>query len=95
MATTLKVTAKSQVTFKKEYLQHLGIGAGDELEVFKLPGGELKIRAKHKEGKIKSVRDFAGCMKNVSGAHLTVDQINEAIAESAASEGAIGLEKEE
>lgn len=91
MATTLKITAKNQVTFKKEYLQHLGIGTGDELEVFKLPGGELKIRAK--QSRSKSARDFAGCMENVAGVHLSVEEINEVIADAAAEAGMTELEK--
>ncbi|OSI25449.1 AbrB/MazE/SpoVT family DNA-binding domain-containing protein [Neisseria dumasiana] len=91
MATTLKITAKNQVTFKKEYLQHLGIGTGDELEVLKLPGGELRIRAK--QNRLKSARDFAGCMENVAGVHLSVEEINEAIADAAAESGIAGLEK--
>jgi hypothetical protein len=35
---TLTVTARGQVTFRKEVLQHLGIGPGDKIELDLLPG---------------------------------------------------------
>lgn len=91
MATTLKLSSKSQVTFKQEFLQHLGIGAGDEMEVSKLPNGELRIKAKAKPAPTKSIREFAGRLKNPSGVHLSVEDINRAVAEAAVA-GA-GLER--
>ena len=33
MATTLTVTAKGQITLRKEVLRHLGIGPGDKIAV--------------------------------------------------------------
>lgn len=90
MATTLRLSSKSQVTFKQEFLQHLGISAGDEMEVSKLPNGELRIRAKAKSVENKSIREFAGRLKNRANVHLSVEDINRAVAD-AAVEGA-GME---
>lgn len=83
MATTLRLSSKSQVTFKQEFLQHLGIGAGDEMEVSKLPNGELRIRAKAKPAQSKSIREFAGRLKNHADVHLSVENMNRAVAEAA------------
>ncbi|WP_245515270.1 AbrB/MazE/SpoVT family DNA-binding domain-containing protein [Rhizobium deserti] len=41
----LKVTAKGQITLKKEVLDHLGISPGDEVDVDLLPEGGGAIRA--------------------------------------------------
>ncbi len=37
--TTLTLTARGQVTFRKDVLQHLGIRPGERIELDKLPGG--------------------------------------------------------
>lgn len=42
---SLTVTAKSQVTLKRDLLQHLGIKPGERVGLEKLPGGELRVRA--------------------------------------------------
>ena len=45
MGSSLAVTAKGQVTLKRELLQHLGIKPGERVEFEKLPDGELRLRA--------------------------------------------------
>ena len=37
--TTLTVTARGQVTFRKDVLQHLGVHPGEKIELDKLPDG--------------------------------------------------------
>lgn len=49
---TLTVTAKGQVTLKRDLLQHLGIKPGERVEFEKLPGGELKVRVARPSGTI-------------------------------------------
>jgi antitoxin PrlF len=39
---SLTVTAKGQVTLKRDLLQHLGIKPGERVDFEKLPGGELR-----------------------------------------------------
>lgn len=93
MATTLRLSSKSQVTFKQEFLQHLGIRAGDEMEVSKLPNGELRIKAKAKHTQSDAgIRAFAGRLKNHAGVHLGVEEIKQAAAD-AAVQGA-GMEQQ-
>ena len=42
---TVTVTARGQVTFRKEVLQHLGIKPGDKIKLQLLPGGKGVIQA--------------------------------------------------
>jgi len=39
--TTLTVTARGQVTFRRDVLQHLGIRPGEKIELDKLPDGRV------------------------------------------------------
>jgi bifunctional DNA-binding transcriptional regulator/antitoxin component of YhaV-PrlF toxin-antitoxin module len=43
--TTLTVTSRGQVTFRKDVLQHLGIRPGDKIELDLLPDGRGVIKA--------------------------------------------------
>lgn len=50
----------------------------------------LKIAAKNQvtlRSRVKPARDFAGCVENVAGVHLSVEEINEAIGDAAAEAG--------
>jgi antitoxin PrlF len=49
---SLTVTAKGQVTLKRDLLQHLGIKPGERVDFQKLPGGELRVRAGQPTGTI-------------------------------------------
>lgn len=52
LVASLTVTAKGQVTLKRDLLQHLGIKPGERVEVAKLPGGELRVRTARPTGTI-------------------------------------------
>lgn len=78
MGTTLKVTAKGQVTLRKELLDHLGIGPGDRIVVDFLPSGRAEVRAANPKGTIES---FIGCLRNPDGPSLSIDEINEIAAD--------------
>jgi bifunctional DNA-binding transcriptional regulator/antitoxin component of YhaV-PrlF toxin-antitoxin module len=45
MTIFLTVTAKGQVTLRKELLAHLGVRPGQRLDVEVLPGGLLQLHA--------------------------------------------------
>lgn len=81
MSTVLTITAKGQVTLKRELLEHLGIGAGDKVVVDLLPSGRAELRPM-KRGSIDAV--FATVPSN--GASVTIDDMNQVIAEGWASE---------
>lgn len=49
---SLAITAKGQVTLKRDLLQHLGLKPGERVEFEKLPNGELRLRAARPTGTI-------------------------------------------
>ena len=83
--TTLTVTARGQVTFRKEVLQHLGIQPGDRIQVDLLPDGRAELRAA--EGK-SSFEALHGLLKGkTNGRRFSIEEINEAIAAAGAAAG--------
>ena len=90
--TKLTVTTRGQVTFRKEVLKHLGIQPGGKVQLELLPGGRAELKADQPKG---SWDEFAGMLKGKgNGVHLTIEEINEAIAEAATEAGMRGLERE-
>lgn len=80
---TLTVTARGQVTFRKEVLQHLGIKPGDKIELDLLPGGLAELKAAQPKG---SFRQLRGILKGkTNGARLSIEEINAAIEEAGAA----------
>ena len=73
----LTVTARGQVTFRKDVLQHLGIGPGEKIELDKLPGGRVILKAARPSGKIDR---FLGLLAGKTKKIATLDEINEAAA---------------
>ena len=45
MTATLSITAKGQVTLRKELLRHLGVAPGDKVVLDLLPDGRAELRA--------------------------------------------------
>ncbi|MEO1458603.1 MAG: AbrB/MazE/SpoVT family DNA-binding domain-containing protein [Pseudomonadota bacterium] len=58
--TTVTVTAKGQVTLRKDLLEHLGAAPGTKLHVDKLPGGGLAVRRVRSSG---SIADLFGTVR--------------------------------
>jgi bifunctional DNA-binding transcriptional regulator/antitoxin component of YhaV-PrlF toxin-antitoxin module len=84
--TTLTVTARGQVTFRKEVLQHLGIKPGERIEMDLLPDGRAALRSVQPKA---SFRKLQGFLKgNTNGKVLTIEEMDEAIAEAGAVAGA-------
>ncbi len=50
--TTLTVTAKGQVTLKKDLLQYLGVEPGQKVEINKLSDGQIIVKAAVEGGSI-------------------------------------------
>ena len=78
MSTSLKVTAKGQITLRKETLRHLGVGPGETVSVELLPGGRVALGAAPKKG---SIRDFFGSLAKPGTKPLTIEEIGEIAAE--------------
>jgi len=81
--TILTVTARGQVTFRKDVLQHLGINPGDKIALDKLPDGRVALRAAKPSGKIDT---FLGLLAGKSKKVATLEEINEAAAAGWAGE---------
>ena len=81
--TTLTVTAKGQVTLRKDVLQHLGVQPGEKISLDKMPNGQFVVRAAGATGKIS---DVFGMLKRPGQPTLTIDEINEAAARGWAGE---------
>lgn len=82
MTATLTVTAKGQVTLRKEVLRHLGVGPGQKVEVEMLPNGRIEVRAKP----TGSIENFIGSLCRPGTKPLTIEEINEVIAKGWAGE---------
>ena len=78
MTSTLTITAKGQVTLRKELLRHLGVAPGDKVAVAILPDGRAELRAAKPEG---SIQKFIGSLQRPGTKALSVDEIAEAAAE--------------
>jgi antitoxin PrlF len=76
--TTLTITAKGQVTLKKELLRHLGVKPGQKIEVDALPDGRLAISPARPMG---SIEDFFGVLAGKTDKVATIEEMNEAIAQ--------------
>jgi AbrB family looped-hinge helix DNA binding protein len=74
---TLKVTAKGQVTLRKDVLDHLGARPGDKVSVEKLSEGRIEVRAVP-EGRIS---DVFGMLKKAGRRPVSIDEMNKVIAE--------------
>jgi bifunctional DNA-binding transcriptional regulator/antitoxin component of YhaV-PrlF toxin-antitoxin module len=71
---TLTVTAKGQVTLRKDLLQHLGVQPGEKITVDKLPDGRIALKAARPTGKIS---DVFNVFKRRNGPSLSIEEINE------------------
>jgi len=76
--TTLTVTARGQITFRKKVLQHLGIKPGEKIELDLLPDGRGIIRASKPRG---TIDDFIGFLSGKTKKVATIEEINEAAAD--------------
>lgn len=81
--TTLTLTAKGQITLRKDLLQHLGVHPGAKLELHKLPNGAIEVRAAPAKGKIA---DFFGILKKDGRRPVSIEEMNEVIAKGWAGE---------
>ncbi|MBK7615757.1 MAG: AbrB/MazE/SpoVT family DNA-binding domain-containing protein [Burkholderiales bacterium] len=73
--TTLTVTARGQVTFRKEVLQHLGVRPGEKIELDLLPDGRGVLKAARPAGTIDG---FVGLLAGRTKKVATIEEINAA-----------------
>ena len=73
--TTLTVTTRGQVTFRKDVLHHLGIQPGDKIELDKLPDGRVSLKAARSSGTIDG---FVGLLAGKTPKVASLEEIDEA-----------------
>lgn len=76
------VTSKGQITLRKDLLSHIGVQAGEKINIEKLPGGGIKITALKATGKIS---DAFRLFKH-DGPTVSIEDMNEVIAKGWAGE---------
>ena len=76
MANTLTITAKGQITLRKEVLEHLGVRPGDKVDVDLLRDGRMRVRAKPG----KPVATLFGMLVRPGTPRRSIDDLNEAAA---------------
>jgi len=74
---TLTITAKGQVTLRKDFLDHLGVRPGEKLAVDKLPDGRIVVKAARPAGDIS---DVFNVLKRGKGPSLSIEDMNKVIA---------------
>ena len=70
---TLTVTAKGQVTLRKDLLNHLGVHPGGKITVDKLPDGRIEVKAAQPAGRISDAFNF---LKKKNGPSLSIEEMN-------------------
>lgn len=77
--TTLTITAKGQITLKKEVLEWLGVGPGDKVNVVMTPDHKLVLSRAQKTG---SIMDICGMFDDYAREHpLSIEEMNDIIAD--------------
>jgi antitoxin PrlF len=84
MGIELKITAKGQITLKKEVLDHLKARPGDMVKVDTAEDGHVSI---HRITNTHSIKDLVGILKRPAGVKpVTLKDFDEAIASGWAGE---------
>ena len=82
MVATLTITAKGQITLRKEILAHLGAKPGDRLVVDMLQGGQLHIQPKRGQ----PAASIVGLLARPHAKPLSISEINDEAAAGWAGE---------
>lgn len=75
---TLTVTAKGQITLRRDLLKHLGVRPGSRISVHMLPDHAIKIEAAKPKSSISGV---FGLLKRDRQVPVSIEDMNEAIAD--------------
>ena len=78
MGKTLTVTAKGQVTLRKEVLRHLGVTPGEKVVVDLLPDGRAELRSAKSPA---SIEEFIGSLGRPGTRSLSIEEIAEVAAQ--------------
>jgi len=76
--TTLTITAKGQITLRKDVLKALGVAPGDQVQVEMLPNHSVVVSPVRPSG---TIDDLFGMFAARVTHPLTIDEMNEIIAD--------------
>ena len=85
--TTLTITAKGQITLNKALLRRMGVGPGDKLIVAETSDGGFIARPVASPGR-RTIEGLIGALRRTNQKAVTVDEMNDAIAQSVADDDA-------
>ena len=71
------VTAKGQITLKRDLLKHLGVKPGERISFDMMPSGEIRMRGAKPTG---TLENFFGILAGKTKKVVTIDEMNEAAA---------------
>ena len=74
----LTVTAKGQITLKKNVLAHMGIKPGDKVAITNLTEGRIEMRP---QAQATNIEPFFGSLKITGQKRLSIRKMNELIAQ--------------
>jgi AbrB family looped-hinge helix DNA binding protein len=72
MKSTLKITSKGQVTFRKEVLDQLGVRPGDKITVELVGPGRVEVRSARSSA---GLADFVGSLKKGGTRKLSLEEM--------------------
>lgn len=81
------MTSKGQITMPKDVRDDLNLVAGSRVMFVKLPNGQYNVVPR-----TGSLADLSGILHDPSRPALTIEEINDAIAEGGAASGMHGLD---
>jgi len=81
------MTSKGQITVPKDVREDLGLVAGSKVMFVKLPNGQYNVVPR-----TRSLADLSGILYEPGRPAMTIEEINDAIAEGGAESGMRGIE---
>lgn len=72
---TLTVNARGQVTFRRDVLQHFGVGPGGKIELDLLPDGRGLLKAARPA---RSIESFVGLLAGQTSKVATIEEMKAA-----------------
>jgi len=88
----ITLSGRGQFTLNKGLLEHLGVKPGEQVSIHKMPDGKLEISARKDKLTIADAKALFRKLIPDNKIHVTIDEMNEAIAQCYAEAGMKGLE---
>jgi bifunctional DNA-binding transcriptional regulator/antitoxin component of YhaV-PrlF toxin-antitoxin module len=90
MSTAMTLTSKAQFTLNKGLLEHLGVKAGDQIAIRKIPNGKVEIESQKNKLTDQMLFDFLD-KELKTNKKFTLEEIETAIVAGYVESGTKGL----